>query len=100
MRIIENEIKEQVSNRIKQLLFNDNVTDYRNYETFYSKDNHPHQFLIWKLKFSDIDKEIFGQEMQDLREIQGHYSIPGACDIVTCSSIKKASYKFVALYKP
>ena len=66
---MENEIKEQVANRIKQLLFDDNILEYRNYDTFYSKTNDPYKFLIWKLKFSDTDKEKFAQEIQDLIEV-------------------------------
>ncbi len=78
---IENEIKDQVSARLKQLLFDENVTQYRNHETFYSNSNRPYQFLVWKLQPTNIEE--FGNEMQQLVEKNGYQCIPGASEVTT-----------------
>ncbi len=95
---VENEIKDQVAVRIKQLLLDDNVKQYRDYETFNSNSNHHYQFLIWKLQPENLEK--FSNEIQDLVENKGHQCIPGAWDITTYNPEHKTGYKVVALYKP
>lgn len=95
---IENEIKDQVKARIKHLLFDANVIQYRGYETFKSNINQSYQFLIWKLQPESPEK--FGNEIQDLVENKGHHCIPGAWDVSTYKPDKKTGYKVVALYKP
>ena len=95
---VESEVKDQVAARIKQLLFDSTVTQYRHYESFYSNTNQCYRFLIWKLPTDNLEE--FGKTMKELIEQQGHHCIPGANDVISCGSKQNAGYKVVALYKP
>jgi len=95
---MEPDIVIQVQNRIKTLLVNDNIVEYREDEAFYSQSGKKYQFLIWKLQPENWD--TFSKEIQSLHELQGYESIPGACDVSTYDPEKKTGFKVSALYKP
>ena len=95
---MENDVIIQIQNRIKTLLFDDKIIDYRKHEYFISQSGQKYRFLIWKLQPENWEE--FSKEMQYLHENQGYQSIPGACDVSTYDPDKKTGYKVSALYMP
>jgi hypothetical protein len=95
--MVEDDIRDQVHSRLKELLFDQNIHNYKNHESFYSKTNRCYQFLIWKLQPENWDE--FSKEIQQLVEQEGYECIPGAWDVSTFDPDKKTGYKMVALYK-
>ncbi|MBV9575351.1 MAG: hypothetical protein JO149_01870 [Gammaproteobacteria bacterium] len=95
--MIEDDIHDQVYARLKELLLDQSINYYKNYESFYSRTNHCYQFLIWKLMPENLDD--FSKEIQRLIEQEGHECIPGIWDISTFDPNKKTGYKVTALHK-
>jgi len=95
---MEDDVVLQVQNRIKALLFDSKISNYRQHEFFVSRSNKRYQFLIWKLQPDNLEQ--FNREIQELIEKQGYQCIHGAWDVSTYNSDKKTGYKVVALYKP
>lgn len=95
---MEDDVIIQIQNRIKALLFDDKIIDYREHEYFSSLSGQKYQFLIWKLQPGNWEE--FSKEMQNLHENKGYQSIPGACDVSTYDLDKKTGYKVLALYMP
>jgi hypothetical protein len=95
---MEDDITQQVKQRIQSLLLNNEIPNYREHESFRSQSNQNYQFLIWKLQPENWDQ--FSGEMQQLVENKGYQFIPGACDVTTYNPATKTGYKVIALYKP
>ncbi len=96
--MIEDEIIAQVTTRLKNLLFDQSISSYRNHEFFYSEADRGYQFLIWKLQ--PVNLENFSKEIEQLVNKNGYELIPGACDVSTYNPDNGTGYKVVALYKP
>ena len=58
------EIKNQVNERLKKLLFDATVVSYKNHELFFSDEKHKYCFLIWKVQ--PINLSEYGKELQNL----------------------------------
>lgn len=95
--MIEEDIKDQVQNRIKTLLFDETINHYRNHEIFTSSSNKNYQFLIWKSQPTDWN--FFCDEIEDLVIQQEYQLIKGACDVSTYDIATQKGYKVIALYK-
>lgn len=95
--MIETDVIEQVQSRLKELLLNEKIINYRDHEFFHSKTNQRYQFLIWKIQPENVEE--FGKKIQRLIEIEKYECIPGAWDVSTYNPEKQTGYKVVALYK-
>jgi hypothetical protein len=94
--MIDEKIQHQVFARIKNLLSDQSIEDYKNHELFFSESKHAYRFLIWKLR--PINFDDFSTEVQRLVEQDGYQCIPGAWDVSTYNPETKTGYKVIALY--
>jgi hypothetical protein len=95
--MIDDSLNAAVSARLKELLFDKTISQYKNHEMIISNSGSKYQFLFWKLQ--PLDWEGFSSDLQKLVELEGYKMIPGACDVTTFNPDTKTGYKVVALYK-
>lgn len=84
---MDTEIKNQVNERLKKLLFDTENNSYRDHELFYSEAKHGYCFLIWKMQPRDLNE--YGEELKKLTKDKKYQFIPGACEVSTYDPDKK-----------